>query len=972
MVIQISRLKYLTGKSCHNYRVLVLSLVTLVAIAVLLSSIIGITRGAGSATINGGTPRIAAGNSHTSQTSTFAQSFDFLDIGQRLGQIPNGVASIACGDMNNDGNADLVLTSGEMGTIIQLYLNDGKGNFTRTDDVFPVTENSNPLWNFGIVLDDFNRDGWLDIATADAWRGVNIYLNLEGQEFIWAQAILVPEVNEVKGIDAGDVDGDGDDDIVFGGHNGIPDRADRIYLNDGYGRFSDSGQRIGYDVTWDTVLADVDSDGSLDYLSVNRYREQAAKIHYNNGKGVFDKTIGIPTTQADDSYDIKLADVNMDGLLDIVIANSVGERNGTTSKIFINRGNLTFELINAELGEPGCETKGIEVVDIDNDGYCDIILGNYNIANMIYQNDGTGEFMKSGVEIPTYQTTAIAAADVNNDGFVDVIVGNAVDGHYRVYLNDGVGLRTNLAPNAPTMLESKLDGNVIHISWEPGFDYSGSPLQFIDSGESIGCSNAARLAVADLNGDGNLDIIVGNGEELRQGSKIYINDGMGHFINSSQAFDEYFLRDMVVGDIDEDDDLDWVISTQGDGVKVLKNDGSGVFQMWQEIGGKEVFVRAVDLGDVDSDGDLDLLYGSVGNRIYLNDGNGNFSDSGQDLGDHYLTQMVKFADLNGDGHLDFVQGNRIFEDYDSADRVFFNNGKGVFVGSGQRLGHWSTRDIDLGDVDADGDLDLVSVCCLNGENKLYLNDGKGFFVDSGQFLNPSSDSNESHAVRFGDVDHDGDLDIVIGDYNLGIKIFLNDGYGHFSNSDISLGTGQTYDIVLVDVDHDGALDIVEARRGGGCNKIYLNSQASTPQRSLTYNIRIGTQPGGNDIVSGAVSYGAGRLGMGLAHAVAGLKEGSYYWSVQTVDSGLKKSKWAQEQQFNIVANYPTVIPTPTPTAALVPESTSVSTPTPTSTYYTPSNAGTEEPLNNWLIIGPIVGVFVGGVLGYLVGRARRK
>jgi hypothetical protein len=960
----IDRLECVIRKSFHNYRVLVLCLVALVAIVVLFSSIIGITGEAGSATIDVGTPGIAAGNSHTSQTATFAQSFAFVDTGQRLGQIPNGVASIACGDMNNDGYADLVLASEEEGTIIQLYLNNGKGDFTRTDDVFPVSDNPNPLWNFGIVIDDFNRDGWLDVATADAWRGVNVYLNLEGRGFRWAQAILVPEVNEVKGIDAGDVNGDGYDDIVFGGHNGIPDRADRIYLNDGYGRFSDSGQRIGNDVTWDTVFGDVDNDGALDYLSANRYGEHTAKIHHNNGKGIFDKTIDIPTTQADDSYDIKLADVNMDGLLDIVIANSMDEGNGTTSKIFKNRGNLTFELINGQVGEPGCETKGIEVVDIDNDGYCDIILGNYNIANMIYRNDGTGEFMKSGVEIPSYQTTAIAAADVNNDGFVDVIVGNAADGHYRVYLNDGDGLRPNLAPDAPIMLKSKVEGDAVHVSWEPGFDPSGSPLQFTDSGESIGCSNAARLAVADLNGDNQPDIIVGNGEELRQGSEIYINDGMGHFISSSQTFDGYFLRDMVVGDIDGDGNVDWVIGTQGDGVKVLKNDGSGVFQIWQAIGSKEVYVRAVDLGDVDSDGDLDLLYGSVGNRIYLNDGNGSFSDSGQDLGDHYLTQVVKFADLNGDGHLDFVQGNRIFEDYDSADRVFFNNGNGVFVDSGQRLGNWSTMDIDLGDVDKDGDLDLVSVCPLNGVNKLYLNDGKGFFMDSGQSLNLSSDSNESHAVRFGDVDYDGDLDIVIGDWNLGIKIFLNDGYGHFSKSDISLGTGKTGDIVLADVDHDGDLDIIEAKKGGDCNKIYLNNQASTPQRSLTYDIRIGTQPRGNDIVSRTVSYGSGRLGTSLAHAVTGLKEGTYYWSVQTVDSGFKKSKWAQEQQFHVVANYPT----PTPILIVTAAPTSSPTPMPVSSSAPDEGA----PFHTWIIIGPILGVLVGGIVGYLVGRVRRE
>jgi hypothetical protein len=187
-----------------------------------------------------------------------AQSFSFTDSKQRIGRMTDDVASIACGDVNKDGFVDLVLASGEKGTIIQLYLNDGHGKFSKTDNIFPISPSENPKWNFGIVLRDFNRDGLLDIATADAWRGVNVYRNEGAGRFKRSQVILVPAVNEVKGIDAADVDHDGDDDIVFGGHNGIPDRGDRIFLNDGTGLFIDSGQRLGSDVTWDTIFGDMD------------------------------------------------------------------------------------------------------------------------------------------------------------------------------------------------------------------------------------------------------------------------------------------------------------------------------------------------------------------------------------------------------------------------------------------------------------------------------------------------------------------------------------------------------------------------------------------------------------------------------------------------------------------------------------------------------------------------------------------
>lgn len=839
----------------------------------------------------------------TGRSARFTQPFSFHATGQDLGQIADGVASIACGDVNQDGHLDLVLASNERGTIIQLYLNNGEGVFQRTDDLFPVTEDPNPLWNFGIVLRDFNRDEMLDIASADAWRGVNVYLNASEEGFIWSQAILVPEVNEVKGIDAGDLDGDGDDDLVFGGHNGILDRGDRVYLNDGSGHFYDSGQRIGADVTWDTVLGDMDGDGDDDYVSVNRYRINPARIHANDGNGTFGTTVDIPTTQTDDSMDVKLADLNMDGRLDIAVANGVDPEDDSTSKLFINAGGLGVELTDDRIGDPNCETKGIEVIDVTNDGYADLVLGNWNIENMIYGNDGTGHLGKLAVGIPANNTTAIATADLDGDGFIDVATGSASGGHYRVYLNDGNGLPSNQPPLPPPSLEAETNADGAALSWSPGFDHSGAELEFTDSGASIGCLNTESVAVADLNGDGSLDLLVGNGGELAQKSEAYLNDGAGNFTPVGQQFGPYSLRDVAAGDLDGDGDADWVIATMGDAVKILKNDGSGTFQIWQTVGDPALYVRAVDLGDIDDDGDLDLLSGSVGNRIYLNDGNANFSDSGQDLLDQYFTQALAFADLDHDGDLDFAQGNRMFQEYDLADRIFLNDGSGRFEDSGQVLGNWDTMDIDLGDVDGDGDFDLVAVSSHEGSNRLYLNDGTGVFTDSQQSLIVNSFGNECKAVKFGDMDHDRDLDIVIGDWNVGVVLFLNDGHGHYTQAVGPLGPGLSEDLALADFDRDGDMELLDAKKQETCNRLYLSNQAGTPQIALTYDLRLGSQPTQYDVISGVSAHGPGQLGLGLSHEIRGLESGTYYWSVRVVDSGLMRSEWSPEGQFQITLRW---------------------------------------------------------------------
>lgn len=115
-------------------------------------------------------------------------AWEFIDTGQQLGMSADAF-SIALGDLNIDGYLDLVIASNESNTIIQAYLNNGEGYFEKLNYNFPISSDSNPLWNFGIVLKDFNGDGFLDIATADAWRGVNVYLNLK-DSFNWSQAIL--------------------------------------------------------------------------------------------------------------------------------------------------------------------------------------------------------------------------------------------------------------------------------------------------------------------------------------------------------------------------------------------------------------------------------------------------------------------------------------------------------------------------------------------------------------------------------------------------------------------------------------------------------------------------------------------------------------------------------------------------------------------------------------------------------------
>jgi len=165
---------------------------------------------------------------------------------------------------------------------------------------------------------------------------------------------------------------------------------------------------------------------------------------------------------------------------------------------------------------------------------------------------------------------------------------------------------------------------------------------------------------------------------------------------------------------------------------------------------------------------------------------------------------VALGDLDNDGDLDvFIANNE-------ADKVLFNDGNGTFTDSGQSLGSSSSLDINLGDLDGDGDLDGITAGI---DSRVWLNDGKGNFSSS-QIINCCI------AITLGDLDNDGDLD-AYGGSNGANTIFINDGKGHFTSQYYS--NNDTFSIALGDLDNDGDLDALEGNVHGSDDLIQLNT-----------------------------------------------------------------------------------------------------------------------------------------------------
>ncbi len=339
-------------------------------------------------------------------------------------------------------------------------------------------------------------------------------------------------------------------------------------------------------------------------------------------------------------------------------------------------------------------------------------------------------------------------------------------------------------------------------------------------------------AVADFDQDGDFDILIAN--EHRP-NILLINDGTGHFTNESTrripqvAHDS---EDIGVADFDLDGDPDILIVSEDDQTNELYlNNGDGTFS----DGGHRILVtgtsNSVVIIDINKDAAPDILIGNNGqNYALINDGNGYFVDESiSRLGAfNDVTQDLTTADLDGDGDLDLLVGN------EDANRILINNGEGYFEDqSAQRLPYRDspeeTREVDVADIDGDGDLDVlfgnVQAFVENAErqNRLLLNGGKGFFSDITSTHLPKDD-NRCFGVAFLDIDQDDDVDIITGNTNgprfdglTPFSIYLNDGKGVFVEANVPIlpdpVKGRGFDIDVADFNGDGLNDLFLSNRG---------------------------------------------------------------------------------------------------------------------------------------------------------------
>lgn len=278
------------------------------------------------------------------------------------------------------------------------------------------------------------------------------------------------------------------------------------------------------------------------------------------------------------------------------------------------------------------------------------------------------------------------------------------------------------------------------------------------------------------------------------------------------------------------------------------------------ITGPTVMSEGCLLVDVDRDGDPDVVFAN--GYVLSSSGQAiqptlliNKISQGLGLVDETSTRLPTLAikgtlalafDIEGDGDKDlFFSCNG-----PSQQRLYVNNGAGVFADqSVARLGtlNLAVAGCAYGDVDQDGDLDLLLNDELsNGQLKLFLNDGGGVFTNRTATHVVTAPKTNQQDVVLCDLDGDFDLDVVNIGKSAGQQIFLNDGTGHFPSVTTALlpaGTGLTYEAEVADLDHDGDLDMTMLSVSGVTDTVIRNNLV--PSGSLTFTSLTTALTGGN-------------------------------------------------------------------------------------------------------------------------------
>lgn len=708
---------------------------------------------------------------------------DNPQVNWQLFNSPDSSGNYSCiqfEDFDLDGKLDMVAGNSDGG--ISMWTGDELGNWI----AFPPPTTNLLIYDFGV--DDLNNDGIPDLVIGHergmlAWTGdgTGIWNNISSGLPFKPFGSQAP----IYSIALDDMDLDGNIDIV-GGNNGrgggSPIPAIRVFLGDGNGGWTEASNNLPALNGWryfGVTTGDFNKDGWPDIAGAGNIGVDAWI-----GDGGSTWTLRDSGLAASSTYsDVCFADFNLDGNLDIVatgwLNNGVVVWNGNG----VDTWTLTFDL--PTIGS----YTGVEVHDVNIDGFMDIITSCEDSDDVVWTGDGQDNWYSqvNGLRAGDSHDD-ISIGDINNDARIDMCLLNTT-GELDVWVSE-VERITNawVEFNSPASTGLINDIEIIDINLDGNLDIcyamEGDGVE-IWSGDGTGnwtalaspvtSGNYNSIISIDFNKDGMPDII----STFDSGIKAWTGDGGSTWsqlpAGSGLPLGSTYLG-LVSADFNDDGNPDIAAGSSLSGVTVWNGNGVDTWTMTFNLPFSGTYYDLA-VGDVNHDGAIDLAAADGGLKLFLGDANDGWTESSGTLPDEWNEYYsVELADLNNDGAMDIIGAS------DSA---------GVNTWLGDATGSWtydsnviadSSIGLAVGDFSIDGQKDIVS----------------GSFLDSGITGSQQSvgwtnlsdglpSTGDFTTIELADINFDGRLDIITADYFTGTPYIWT---GQYIAASYSIGSLQ--------------------------------------------------------------------------------------------------------------------------------------------------------------------------------------
>ncbi len=516
-------------------------------------------------------------------------------------------AYVLADDVDGDGHADLLAANSGSGTVTLLH-GDGAGGFQRGWD---VTAGTQPEC---VALADMDLDGVRDLLVSNGSAATVSVLHGLGNGTFGTRTDFASGY-PAEQFAVGDLNGDGVPDVALATFKGSID-ADHlvVFLGDGVGGFAPRAEYLAQVGSWATAIVDADGDTHLDIVLANsNTRSNSVSIFRGVGDGTFGTATSYPAGPGPNG--VVAGDVTGDGHADLLVSD------GLSTTVALLRGNGDGTFGQTHTYAAGESPWTLVMADLSGDGQPELVVTDYTRAQVgVFPGLAGGGFgPRVDYAVGSYPT-GVAVGDLNGDGTPDLVVANSFSS----------------ASSSVSVLLATGGG-----SFQPRVDVPAG-------------SQAKAVVVADLNGDGHLDIATAN--YGGGNASVLLGHGDGTFAPHVEYAAGTSPDGIAAADLDGDGDLDLAVANyQSVNVTVLRNGGAGTFSTLSTLSAAG-FATGVVATDLSGDGLPDIAVAEQGSyyiSVYLSTGEGTFQPR-QDVRAVGQPASIAVADVDGDGAVDLV------------------------------------------------------------------------------------------------------------------------------------------------------------------------------------------------------------------------------------------------------------------------------------------------------------------------------